>query len=112
MPKVTVLPHPEMAPQGAAFDAAETTSICDALLSHNIEIEHACGKVGACTTCHVVVLQGFDALNTMDENEEDMLDQAWGLQPHSRLSCQALLGKEDVIVDIPRYSINHAKEGR
>lgn len=110
MPRVAVLPHPELAPEGASFDAPQKTSICDALLSHGVEIEHACGKVGACTTCHVVVSQGFDSLNAMDENEEDMLDQAWGLQPLSRLSCQALLGHEAVVIEIPRYSINLAKE--
>ncbi len=85
-------------------------SICDALLEHGVEIEHACGKVGACTTCHVVVTQGFESLNPLSENEEDMLDRAWGLHPHSRLSCQAIVGTTDLVVDIPRYSINHAKE--
>jgi 2Fe-2S ferredoxin len=92
------------------MEVASGTSICDALLDHGVEIEHACGKVGACTTCHVIVKQGFDSLNPMDDNEEDMLDQAWGLQPHSRLSCQARLGAQDVVVEIPKYSINHAKE--
>ena len=80
------------------------------MLEHGVDIEHACGKVGACTTCHVVVTQGFDSLNPVDENEEDMLDRAWNLQPHSRLSCQAVGGSRDIVVDIPRYSINHAKE--
>lgn len=89
MPKITVLPHPELAPGGAVIVAPESMSICDALLAHHIEIEHACGQVGACSTCHVVVAQGFESLNGLGDNEEDMLDQAWGLQPHSRLSCQA-----------------------
>ena len=110
MTLITVLPHPELARDGVEFDAKEASSICDALLSHNVDIEHACGKVGACTTCHVIVTKGFETLSAMDENEEDMLDQAWGLQSNSRLSCQALLGKKDVVVEIPRYSINHAKE--
>jgi 2Fe-2S ferredoxin len=80
------------------------------LHAHGVEIEHACGKVGAYTTCHVVVAQGFDSLNRVDANEEDVLDRAWGLQPHSCLSCQAVVGTTDLVVDIPRYSINHAKE--
>jgi len=64
----------------------------------------------ACTTCHVIVRQGFANLNELDETEEDLLDRAWGLEPHSRLSCQAILAQGDVTVQIPRYSINHAKE--
>ncbi|MET0856414.1 MAG: ISC system 2Fe-2S type ferredoxin [Telluria sp.] len=110
MTKLTVLPHPELAPAGAEFEAPPGTSICDALLDNGVEIEHACGKVGACTTCHVVVTEGFDSLNEIDENEEDLLDRAWGLQPHSRLSCQARVAETDLVVEIPRYTINLAKE--
>lgn len=110
MPKIKVLPHPEYAPDGASFEVAEKITLCDALLEHGVEIEHACGKVGACTTCHVVVTKGFDSLNPLDENEEDMLDIAWGLQPNSRLSCQAIVGTEDIDIDIPKYSINQVKE--
>ncbi|MGK5080820.1 ISC system 2Fe-2S type ferredoxin [Janthinobacterium sp. HLX7-2] len=110
MPTITVLPHPELAPAGAVFDAPEAMSICDALLLNNIEMEHACGQVGACSTCHVVVVQGFDSLNALGDYEEDMLDQAWGLQPKSRLSCQARVNTQDLTVEIPRYSLNHAKE--
>lgn len=110
MPKITVLPHPEYAPDGKQFEAAAPTSLCDALLDHGIEIEHACGKVGACTTCHVIVKQGFDSLNPPSDDEEDMLDRAWGLQPQSRLSCQAMVADEDIVVEIPMYSINLEKE--
>lgn len=110
MPKITVLPHPEFAPDGAQFDAEGPASLCDALLEHGVEIEHACGKVGACTTCHVVVRQGFGSLNEPQEDEEDMLDRAWGLEANSRLSCQAIIGDEDLVVEIPRYSINLEKE--
>ncbi|MDF3035199.1 MAG: fdx [Paucimonas sp.] len=110
MPKITVLPHPEFAPGGAVFDAEQGTTLCDALLDHGVDIEHACGKVGACTTCHVVVTQGFQSLNELDENEEDMLDRAWGVQPNSRLSCQAIVADEEVVVELPRYTINHARE--
>jgi 2Fe-2S ferredoxin len=66
--------------------------------------------VCACTTCHVIVKEGFNSLNPPDENEEDMLDRAWGLNPQSRLSCQAIVSKEDLVIEIPKYSINHAKE--
>ena len=110
MPTITVLPHPELAPDGAVFDAPEAMSICDALLLNNIEMEHACGQVGACSTCHVVVQHGFDSLSALGDYEEDMLDQAWGLQPNSRLSCQARVSTQDLTVEIPRYTLNHAKE--
>ena len=110
MPRLTVRPHPEGAPGGAVIDAASGTSICDALLEHGVEIEHACGKVGACTTCHVVVREGFASLNEASEAEEDMLDRAWGVEQHSRLSCQAIVADTELSVEIPRYSLNHAKE--
>lgn len=110
MARVTILPHPELAPAGAEMNIATGTSICDALLDNKIDIEHACGKVGACTTCHVIVRRGFSSLADASEDEEDVLDRAWGVEAHSRLSCQAIVGDVDMTVEIPRYSINHAKE--
>ncbi len=110
MPIIKVLPHPEYCPQGAQIHAPTGTSICEALLDNDIPIEHACDMSCACTTCHVLVRQGYASLNAPDENEEDMLDRAWGLEPQSRLSCQAILAQEDLTVEIPRYSINHARE--
>ena len=110
MPVIRILPHPDYCPQGASVEAPSGTSICEALLEHDIEIEHACEMSCACTTCHVIVRKGFESLNELDENEEDLLDRAWGLEPQSRLSCQAILAQQDLVVEIPRYSINHAKE--
>lgn len=110
MTKLTVLPHAEYCPQGVEFDVAPGTSICEALLEHRIPIEHACEMSCACTTCHVVVRQGFQSLNEMDETEEDLLDRAWGLEPDSRLSCQAIVAQQDLVIEIPKYTINHAKE--
>ncbi len=110
MPVIRILPHPEFCPQGKVIEAPAGTSICEALLEHGVAIEHACDMSCACTTCHVIVRQGFASLNPLDETEEDLLDRAWGLEPHSRLSCQAILSQEDLTVDIPRYSINHARE--
>ncbi len=110
MPVIKVMPHPEYCPAGAELRAAAGTSICEALLDNGIAIEHACDMSCACTTCHVVVRQGFASLNELEEAEEDLLDRAWGLEPQSRLSCQALLAQQDVTVEIPKYSINHAKE--
>ncbi len=97
-------------PNGAEVTAPAGTSICEALLDNKINIEHACDMSAACTTCHVVVREGFKSLNELDETEEDLLDRAWGLEPNSRLSCQAILAQTDVTVEIPKYSINHAKE--
>lgn len=112
MPQLIVLPHAEICPEGAVLDAQKGVSICDTLLEHGIEIEHACEKSCACTTCHVVVREGYDSLSEPTEAEEDLLDKAWGLEPTSRLSCQALVGDADVVIEIPKYSINMVKEGR
>jgi len=111
MPQLIVLPHEELCPQGAVIDAQKGVSICDTLLDHGIEIEHACEKSCACTTCHVIVREGYESLSEMTETEEDLLDKAWGLEPTSRLSCQALVGDADLVVEIPKYSINMVKEG-
>jgi 2Fe-2S type ferredoxin (ISC system) len=110
MPVIKILPHAEYCPQGDQIEAASGTSICEALLENGIAIEHACEMSCACTTCHVVVREGFDSLGAMDESEEDLLDRAWGLEPSSRLSCQAIVSDRDVTIEIPRYTINHAKE--
>lgn len=112
MPTITILPHAEYAPEGKSVQAPPGTSICEALLDNGVEIEHACDQVCACTTCHVIVRKGFASLSEMEDNEEDMLDRAWGLEADSRLACQAILGREDVTVEIPKYSINHAKENK
>ncbi len=110
MPTIKVLPHAEYCPQGAEIQAPPGTSICEALLENHIPLEHACDMSCACTTCHVIVREGFASLNPLDDAEEDLLDRAWGLQPNSRLGCQALLAATDLVVEIPRYSINHARE--
>jgi 2Fe-2S ferredoxin len=111
MPQIIVLPHAEYCPEGAVIEAETGTSVCDALLANDIDIEHACEKSCACTTCHVIVREGFDSLGEAEEKEEDLLDKAWGLEPNSRLSCQAIVADEDLTVEIPKYTINHAKEG-
>jgi 2Fe-2S ferredoxin len=108
--KLIFLPHEEICPEGAMIEAEPGVSICDAALANGIEIEHACEKSCACTTCHVIVREGFDSLDEADETEEDMLDKAWGLEPDSRLSCQALVGEEDLVIEIPKYTINMVSE--
>lgn len=110
MPQIIVLPHPELCPDGAVLEAEKGQSVLDVALSNDIDVEHACEKVCACTTCHIIVREGFDSLPESDELEDDMLDKAWGLEAESRLGCQAIIQDEDLVVEIPKYSLNHAKE--
>jgi 2Fe-2S ferredoxin len=112
MPKITVLPHETLCPGGAEIEADPGKSVLDTLLEHGIEVEHACEKSCACTTCHVIVRQGFDALNPAEEKEEDMLDKAWGLAPTSRLACQTRVTNANLVVEIPKYTINMVSEAQ
>jgi 2Fe-2S ferredoxin len=110
MPQVIFLPHEEICPEGAVIEVQPGTTLCDAALANGIEIEHACEKSCACTTCHVYVREGLDSLEPSDEDEDDMLDKAWGLEPDSRLSCQARVASADLVVEIPKYTINMVSE--
>ena len=110
MTTIKILPHPEYCPEGSEIAAQRGMTVCEALLENGINIEHACEMSCACTTCHVVVRTGFNSLNELEELEEDMLDKAWGLEPNSRLSCQAIIASEPLVIEIPRYTVNHAKE--
>jgi 2Fe-2S ferredoxin len=112
MTEIVVLPHAEICPEGKTFDAATGVSVLDNLLEQGIEVEHACEKSCACTTCHVIVREGYDSLSEPSEDEEDLLDRAWGLTAVSRLSCQAMVADEKLVIEIPRYTINYAKEGK
>jgi len=110
MSTIKVLPHDTLAPQGALFEARPGVSLCQQLLDHGIDIEHACGMVAACTTCHVIVREGFSSLPMASDQEDDMLDKAWGLTATSRLACQVDAGATDLTIELPRYTINHARE--
>ena len=110
MPKITFLPNEDICPDGATIEVDKGTSICRAALDSGISIEHACELSCACTTCHVIVREGFDSLEESDELEDDYLDKAWGLEPDSRLSCQAICAEEDLVVEIPKYTINMVSE--
>jgi 2Fe-2S ferredoxin len=112
MTRIIVLPNAELCPDGAVIEAEPGQSVCDALLDNGIEIEHACEKSCACTTCHVVVREGYASLAEAEEIEEDLLDKAWGLTPTSRLSCQAIVTETPLTIEIPKYTINQAKEGK
>jgi len=112
MPKLTFLPHAESCPDGKTIEVEPGISICDAALGAGIPIEHACEKSCACTTCHVIIRKGFDSIEEASETEEDMLDKAWGLEPESRLSCQAKVSSEDLVIEIPKYTINQVSESQ
>ncbi len=110
MPQLIFLPHEEICPEGAVFEVEPGITICDAALENDIEIEHACEKSCACTTCHVIIREGFDSLEEATEIEEDYLDKAWGVEPDSRLSCQSVVADEDLVIEIPKYTINMVSE--
>ena len=111
MPKLKVLSGHAICPQGTEIEAKAGVSICDTLLENDVDIEHACEKQAACTTCHVILRQGYDSLEPPEEKEEDLLDKAWGLEATSRLSCQAKIADEDLVIEIPKYTINYEREG-
>ncbi len=110
MPKIKVLPHEDLCPEGIEFEAEEGKSVCENLLNHSVDIEHACELSCACTTCHVIFVEGFDSLNESSDDEEDLLDKAWGLEQRSRLSCQTIVSDSDLTVEIPKYTINMVSE--
>jgi len=110
MPQIIFLPNAEHCPDGKVIEAETGESILDAALRNGVEIEHACEKSCACTTCHVIVREGFTSLEPADELEDDYLDKAWGLEADSRLSCQAIVANTDLVIEIPRYTINMVSE--
>lgn len=107
---VRLLPHPSLCPEGLAFEARTGQKLLDALLQQGVAVEHACEKVGACATCHVHIREGGAALTPADDEEEDQLDAAWGLDAQSRLSCCVKLNGTPLVVELPRYTKNHARE--
>jgi 2Fe-2S ferredoxin len=110
MPQIIILPHPELCPEGAVIEVKSGETICNAMLANDVDIEHACEMSNACTTCHIYVREGFNSLTESDEIEDDMLDKAWGLDPDSRLSCQSIVADTDLVVEIPKYTINQVSE--
>ncbi|NMG46258.1 ISC system 2Fe-2S type ferredoxin [Aromatoleum toluvorans] len=110
MPRITLLPHAILSPEGAVFEAKSGAFLCDALLRQGVALEHACEKACACATCHVVIREGFASLAPASSDEEDQLDRAWGLQATSRLACQVVIRGEDLVVELPRYTRNLARE--
>ena len=110
MPIVRLLPHPELCPEGRAFEARRGASLCQSLLDAGVAIEHACEMVAACATCHVYVRAGGESLAAPDDEENDQLDHAWGLDAQSRLACCVKLRDTELLIEFPRHTRNHARE--
>ena len=110
MPRVRLLPHPELCPQGLDLHIMAGKSLCEGLLKADVAIEHACEMVTACSTCHVYVREGGASLTEPDDEESDQLDHAWGLDAQSRLACCVRLADTDLTVELPRHTRNHARE--
>ena len=110
MPKITIHPHPELCADGAEFEARSGAFLCDALLRNGIALEHACEQSCACSTCHVIVREGAASLAPASDDEEDQLDRAWGATAQSRLACQVVVRDADLVLELPRYTVNMARE--
>lgn len=110
MPMMKLLPHSEYSPEGLEIEVKAGVTVLDALLANGVELEHACEKACACATCHLYIREGFDSLSEISDQEDDYLEKAWGLEPDSRLSCQSVIGDEDLVVEIPKYTLNQVGE--
>jgi len=110
MTQIKVLPNPDVCPNGLDIEVKAGKILCDALLAAGVEIEHACDGVSACSTCHIIIREGYGSLSPAADEEEDQLDKAWGLTTTSRLACQVKIGQTPLTIELPRYSLNHARE--
>lgn len=118
MPEVTAIMESEKSttvtfmPAGKSFEAELGQSILDVAMDNDIPLDHACGGVCACSTCHVIVKKGMELLSEIEDNEADQLDEAAGLTLNSRLGCQSLIERRgEIIVEIPSWNRNYAREG-
>ena len=91
--------------------AAIGESILELAIDHGINIEHACGGVCACSTCHVYIDEGEDCFDEAEEEEQDRVDEAPDVALNSRLSCQAVVKREGkIVVRVPAWNRNAVKE--
>ncbi len=105
----TVAVDPEKIPYG---ETGQPGSVLDIALGAGLDLDHACGGVCACSTCHVIVKEGLDSCNEATDDELDQLDEAPAITLQSRLACQCVPdGSANVLVEIPAWNKNLVKEG-
>ncbi|MFM8315176.1 MAG: 2Fe-2S iron-sulfur cluster-binding protein [Deltaproteobacteria bacterium] len=103
----------EVSPDYPVFGTGLPGSILDIAMTAGIDIDHACGGVCACSTCHIYVKKGTNSCSQPTDSENDMLDLAPDVKPFSRLACQCIPnGEEDLIVEIPSWNRNLVREGK
>lgn len=100
MPRLIVLPHETICPDGVALEAPAGTSVVEALLAVNVEIEHACDMNCACTSCHVVIHEGGGFVAPADDLEVQLTRNAYGFGAASRLGCQLRLGRAELVIEL------------
>ena len=106
---VTVEVDPERLPYGRT---GEPGSLLDIALGAGISVDHACGGVCACATCHLIVRKGLESCNEANDDELDQLEEARGLTTESRLGCQCVPnGTCAVVVEVPSWNRNAVQEG-
>lgn len=116
MPKYTVRFEPggievEVDPDSYPYGRhGDPGSLLDIALTHGVDIEHACGGVGVCGTCHVIVRNGAENLSEADDTEMDVVEEIPGNTLDSRLACRAVV-QGDVTVEVPDWNRNAAREG-
>jgi 2Fe-2S ferredoxin len=103
VPKITFLPA------NKAFEVEFGTTVLEAAMEHNLALEHACDASLACATCQVYVIGGDADLESISEEEEDLLDSAWEVKETSRLGCQVVI-TDDIVVEIPARTCNDVAE--
>ncbi len=92
--------------------ATKGDTLLEVALEEGLEIEHACGGVCACSTCHIYVDEGMEHLSEAEEDEEDRVEEAPAIKPNSRLSCQCeIKGDGPISIRVPRWNRNAVKEG-
>ncbi len=111
MTTIRILPHKVLCPSGAVIEGRPGQRLSRVLEAGEVPLDSACEHACACATCHVIVREGLATLGPASEREEDTLDKAWGVTAQSRLACQVVLGDGELLIEIPRYSVNLVREG-
>jgi 2Fe-2S ferredoxin len=97
---VKAMPVLTIQPNGKTVEAAAGSSILAALLAAGADIAHKCDGKAECGSCHIFVQEGRKSLSRIQRAENEKLDTIVGVGSKSRLACQAILGEEDVTVEV------------